>query len=394
MQIIPIKSPADIKAFHQVPFIIYKNDPNWIPHIKQDIDKIFDPQKNKFWKHGEATRWILRNDSGDLIGRVSAFINQKLSDTFKQPTGGFGFFECIDDEKAAFMLFDTCKQWLVSKGMKAMDGPINFGEKDNYWGLMITNFTNPATYGMNYNPEYYRKLFDAYGFKTYYEQYVFQRPVYLPTQDVLVQKSEELRKEGSGYHCKTIDPKNLPKFAEDFRTIYNNAWGGHSSFKPMEKEQALNIMNKLKPVLDPDIVFFAYYKEEPIGFYVNIPELNELFKYVNGNLNWWGKIKFMYHKLRGDCKTMYSIVFGVTKEYQGKGVEGFMVKFAESIVYPKRKYTNIVLTWIGDFNPKMLKVIDNLECTKWRTYITCRIIFDPKIPFERAPIMGENEFKQ
>jgi hypothetical protein len=387
MQIIPITSTKDISDFHRVPFIIYKSDPNWIPHLKQDIDKIFDPKKNKFWKNGEAIRWVLKNKNGDLIGRVAAFVNRKLSDTFKQPTGGFGFFECVDDQSAANLLFDTCKDWLIAKGMKAMDGPINFGEKDNYWGLMISNFDNPATYAMNYNPAYYRKLFDAYGFKTYYEQYVFQRPVYLPTQESLVKKSDGLRAADSGYHCKTIDPKNLPKFAEDFRTIYNNAWGGHSGFKPMEKEQALNIMSKLKPVLDPDIVFFAYYKEDPIGFYVNIPELNELFKYVNGNLNWWGKIKFMYHKLKGDCKTMYSIVFGVVREHQGKGVEGFMIKFAEGIVYPKRKYTNIILTWIGDFNPKMLKVIDNLECTKWRTYITCRIIFDPEIPFERAPII-------
>jgi hypothetical protein len=387
MQLIEVKTSKDIKDFHQVPFIIYQNDPNWIPHLRQDIEKIFDPERNKFWKHGEATRWILKNEEGQLIGRVAAFINKKLSDTFKQATGGFGFFEIIDDKKAAFLLFDTCKKWLEEKGMLAMDGPINFGEKDQFWGLMVTNFDHPTTYGMNYNPEYYQKHFEAYGFKTYYEQYVFQRPVYQPVQDIFVKKSENLLSNDSNFNCKIIDKKNLSKFAEDFRTIYNNAWGGHDNFKPMEKEQALNIMNKLKPVLDPDITFFAYYKDEPIGFYISIPELNELFKYVNGNLNWWGKIKFMYHKLRGDCKTMYSIVFGVTKEYQGKGIEGLMIKFAEKHVYPLKKYDNIILTWIGDFNPKMLKVIENLECKKWRTYITYRILFDPNAEFERAPIM-------
>ena len=95
----------------------------------------------------------------------------------------------------------------------------------------------------------------------------------------------------------------------------------------------------------------------------------------------------MYHKLRGECKTMYSIVFGVAKEHQGKGIEGLMIKYAETVVYPKKKYLHVILTWIGDFNPKMLKVIDNLECTKWRTYITCRKMLDESIPFERAPII-------
>lgn len=388
MKIVVISSDKTVEDFHAVPYIIYRNDKNWIPHIKQDIEKIFTPGQNKFWKNGEAIRWVLYDDKQNLIGRVASFINHKLSETFKQPTGGMGFFECVENKDAAFLLFETCKNWLMEKGMKAMDGPINFGEKDNYWGLMVSNFDNPSTYAMNYNPPYYQKFFEDYGFQTYYEQYVFRRPVYIPAQGVFNKKSEGLLKSDSGYYCRTIDPKNLNKFAEDFRTIYNNAWGGFTGFKPMEKDQAQNIMRKLKPVLDPKIVYFAYYKDEPVGFYISIPELNELFKYVNGNLNWWGKIKFLYHKLKGDCTTIYSIVFGVAKEHQGKGVESLMIKYAESILHPKSHYKNIILTWIGDFNPKMLKVIDNLECTKWRTYITYRIIFDPEIPFERAPIIS------
>ncbi|MGE0637137.1 MAG: hypothetical protein AB7G44_13270 [Bacteroidia bacterium] len=385
MQIIEVKTKQHEEEFLEMPRLIYKNDPNWIPHIRQDIQKIFDPEKNKFFRYGEATRFILKDDNGKTIGRVAAFINRRLSDTFKQPTGGFGFFECIDDAAAAKMLFDKCAEWNAERGMKAIDGPINFGEKDQFWGLMITNFESPATYGMNYNPPYYRKFFDDYGFKTYYEQYCYYRNAWQPAQEIFIRKSANLKKEG--YHCKILNPKQTEKFAEDFRTIYNSAWGGHSGFKPMEKAQALNIMQKLKPVLDPDIAVFAYHNETPVGFYISIPELNKLFKYVNGNLNWWGKIKFMYHKLKGDCRTIYSIVFGVAKQHQGKGVEGFMIKFLEEHIYPLDKYDDIVLTWIGDFNPKMLKVIENLECEKWRTYITCRKMLDESIPFERAPII-------
>lgn len=385
MEITEVKSKADEQEFLEMPRLIYKNDPHWIPHIKQDIQKIFDKEKNKFFKYGEATRFILKDESGKAVGRVAAFINNRLSETFKQPTGGFGFFECINDANAAKMLIDKCAEWNKERGMKAMDGPINFGEKDQFWGLMVTNFDNPATYGMNYNPEYYKKFFDDYGFKTYYEQYVFYRPLYLPAQEVFIKKSEHLKEQGYSVRC--LDSKKLEKFAEDFRIIYNSAWGGHNNFKPMESAQARNIMNKLKQVLDPDIMYFAYYKETPVGFYISIPELNTLFKYVNGNLNWWGKIKFMYHKLKGDCKTMYSIVFGVAKEHQGKGVEGLMIRFCEEHVYPLKRYEHIILTWIGDFNPKMLKVIENLQCEKWRTYLTLRKMLDENIPFERAPIL-------
>jgi len=378
---------SDVKDFHRVPFIIYKNDPNWIPHLMQDIDAVFDPSRNKFFKHGEVVRWVLKNEQGELIGRVAAFVNRKLSDTFKQPTGGMGFFECIENKEAAFALFAQCREWLEARGMKAMDGPINFGEKDKFWGLLVENFTAPNTYGMNYNPSYYKTYFEAYGFKTYYEQYVVRRPV-VNAQQKFADKSAAIFA-NPDYHFETISRKNLPKYAEDFRIIYNDAWGGHNNFKPMTKEQSQNIMAKLKPVMDEDIMYFGYYKKEPIAFYISIPELNEIFKYVNGNLNWWGKIKFLYYKWKGVVRTMYSIVFGVIRSQQGKGVEGAIIKFAEKVIVPQHKYDYVILTWIGDFNPKMLKVADNLEATRFRTYITYRKMLDETIPFERAPIIGE-----
>ncbi len=378
--------------FLEMPRLIYKNDPHWIPHIRQDIQKIFESTRNKLFKKGEAIRWILKNREGVTIGRVAAFHTGKVAQPGKLLTGGFGFFECIDDDEAARILLDQCARWNKQHGMQAMDGPINFGEKDQYWGLMISNFDNPGTYGMNYNPAYYRRFFDNYGFGTYYEQYVNYRPVYLPVQEVYVRKAESLK--GQGYSVRCIDPTNTDKFAEDFRTIYNDAWRVHDNFKPMEKEQAQNIMRMLKPIMDPDIIYFAYYNNEPVGFYINCPELNTLFKYVDGNLNWWGKVKFMYHKLKGDCRTMFVIVFGVVKAHQGKGVEGLMIKYCQDHLYPLNRYDHVILTWVGDFNAKSLKMIENLEGKLWRTYITCRVMLDKNIPFERFPMIAYEPIKE
>ena len=172
MKIIEVLNKNEIKKFHKIPYIIYKNDKNWIPHIKQEIESVFDPQKNKFFDHGIIARFILLN-SNKLIGRIAVFIDKKRSNTFEIPTGGIGFFECIDDDSAAFKLFDTAKKWLEEREMKAMDGPINFGEKDRYWGLLINGFDHPPLYGHNYNPDYYKSFFIKYGFKTYFKQYTF-----------------------------------------------------------------------------------------------------------------------------------------------------------------------------------------------------------------------------
>ena len=109
MKIIEVSTPSDIKKFHQVPYLIYKNDCNWIAHIKQEVEAVFDKRKNKYFKHGEATRFILEDSNGKTIGRVASFIDKKRANSFKQTTGGMGFFECIEDESAAIHLFDACK---------------------------------------------------------------------------------------------------------------------------------------------------------------------------------------------------------------------------------------------------------------------------------------------
>lgn len=387
MQLIEVKDKTTIREFHKLPFMIYKNDPAWIPHLKQDIEKIFDPKKNKTFRNGEATRWILKDAQGKLIGRVAAFVNKKYAKGFKQQTGGMGFFECINDKQAAFLLFDTCKKWLKERGMEAMDGPVNFGEKNEYWGLLIDNFKDPATYQINYNPEYYREFFESYGFKIYYEQYLYWRDLLAPAEEIFVRKAETLFKDPK-FKVRTVRGMSDQEMAEHFIEVYNNAWEKHDGFKPMHISQALKIMQAIKPVKDPDITLFSFYENKPIAFYINLPELNQIFKHVNGNLNLWGKLKFLYYKWRKTPTTMYGVVFGVVKDWQGRGVEGALIKFAETDIASLGRYKDTILTWIGDFNLKMLKVCENLNAKKYRTLATYRFLFDPEQPFERAPYIG------
>ena len=160
-----VSNITSIRKFHQLPFEIYKNDENWAPHPKQDVEAVFDKKKNKYFRHGKCERWILVNKGNKVVGRIAAFVDKKRAFTFNQPTGGIGFFECIDNQTAANMLFDTGKRWLEKEGMEAMDGPINFGVNINYWGLLLDNFEFPSYYGQNYNPPYYKALFENYGFQ-------------------------------------------------------------------------------------------------------------------------------------------------------------------------------------------------------------------------------------
>jgi hypothetical protein len=386
MEIVLVDSEALIGEFHKLPFKIYKNDQHWVPHLKQDVEKVFDPGKNKLFKSGKAKRWLLK-DGKEVIGRIAAWVNPRYSKGMEQETGGMGFFECINDQRAAFVLLDTAVNWLKSEGMHAVDGPINFGEKNFFWGLQIENFDAMPSYGMNYNPEYYKHFFEAYGFKVYYEQLIYHRDIYLPAQEIFVRKYNMVMQDPE-YRVENVRGKTAEQIAHDFMTVYNNAWGGHHGFKPMDAGQAKRTIKALKPVMDPDIIVFVYHQNKPIAFYVNIPELNEIFRFVNGDLNLLGKLKFLWHKWRKTPKTMVGIVFGVDRAYHGKGIEGAMIKWTEMHIVSLERYDQTILTWIGDFNPKMLRVAENLGATVFRKLATYRLIFDPNKEFKRMPIAG------
>lgn len=385
MSIIEVSDTKTTEEFLKLPFKIYKTDPHWVPHLRQDIEKVFNPAKNKFFRHGEAIRWILTKD-GEAIGRIAAFINNKANQKTTLKTGGIGFFECIDDQDAAFQLFNTAKKWLIDRNMEAIDGPINFGEKDKFWGLITEKFDYPPYYNQNYNPEYYVKFFENYGFKVYYEQFIYYRKTVDELIPLLKEKSSRIRKDKK-FTFETIKKNNLAKYAEDFRVIYNRAWVKHEGFAGMEKRQAMTIMKTIKPILDEDLILFAYYDGRPVGFFIALPEINQIFKHVNGNLNWWGKVKFLYHKLKGTCTTFFGLAFGIDPDFQSKGLEGAIFNECRELLMKKKKYEDVVITWIGDFNPKMIHVIENLGAKKLRTLATYRYLVDRKAKFERAKVI-------
>ncbi|WP_421976633.1 hypothetical protein [Roseivirga seohaensis] len=386
MQLFEVTDSHSEKEFIQLPVRLYRNEKNWIRPLDKDIKAVFDPSKNKNYRNGEAIRWILKNDKGEVIGRLAAFIIKKVAEAQEQPTGGVGFFECIDDQAAAFMLFDAGKKWLEERGMEAMDGPINFGDRNNWWGLLVDGFSEP-NYQMPYNFLYYKDLFEAYGFKEYFKQFTYKRPVgsqvelddrfYAKAQSSLDNPDYEFR------HIRKDEFKIAHKY---FLKVYNEAWTGHNGVKPMTESQAHNIFKQLKPITDVKIVWFAFYKGEPVAFFISIPELNQLYKHLNGQWNLWSKIKFMYMLKTGVCKKALGIVFGVVPTHQRKGVEGgLVVSFVKTLAWKKGfQYENIEMNWIGDFNPKMMRVAEQIGAEIAKTHITYRKLFDETKEFKRA----------
>jgi len=372
MTIVEVKDKASRKAFLDVARAIYKNDANWVCPLDNDVEAVFDPAKNNFHSHGSITRWILLDDHKQAVGRVAAFINKEKAYNYEQPTGGMGFFECVDNKEYAFLLFDTAKTWLAERGMQAMDGPINFGENDSFWGLLVEGFTQPS-YGMVYNPPYYQQFFDDYGFTTLYQQITNHLSVHKPFPERFTKIAQWVAQK-PGYSFEHLRIKEVEKFAADFMEIYNDAWRDFENFVPIERATVLESFEKMKAIMDEKLIWFSYVNGEPASFIIILPDANQMIKPLNGKLDLIGKLKFVYNRWKGVSR-MRAIVMGTKQKFQKHGLESAMFIKLKEYVLPLNQYDELELSWVGDFNDKMLAIHEATGATFGKRHLTMRKIF-------------------
>lgn len=383
MNVIPVISKETISEFLNFPQRLFKEDKNYIRALNQDIENVFDSNKNKFFKTGSCERFLFKNKVHETVGKIAVFVNKKYRQ--EQPTGGIGFFDCIDDQETANFIFDFAKKWLQEKGMEAMDGPINFGERDKFWGVLIEGFSEPL-YAMNYNAPYYQTLFENYGFQIYFNQLCFGRKIHDPVAENFLAMHERISR-NKNITAKPLQLKSLDKFARDFTQVYNQAWASHGEGKQMSEMQTLKLFKTLKPVINEHISWFVYENEKPIAMWMNIPDLNQWIKFFNGKFELLQKILFLIIKKFRKNKKMVGLVFGIIPEWQRKGIDGFMIWEGTKHFRETTDFIDYEMQWIGDFNPKMIKIAESLETKVTRKLATYRYLFDQTKEFKRQKML-------
>jgi len=384
MQVRIVESEKDRQEFIEFPKNLYKDDAWWVCPLDSELMSVFDPVKNPAFKHGEAITWILSDDNGVTIGRVAAFIDNIRSAANSQPTGGLGFFEVVSNRDAAFALFDTAAGWLRERGMEAMDGPINFGENDNHWGLLVDGFTHPGI-GMPYHMPYYREFFEEYGFKNYFEQYSYHRDI--GSVDVFpprLMKIAERASKQPGYMFRHFVFRDYRKFVGDIVEIYNTTWASFKEdFTPLDPQFLETSMRKAKPFLDEELIWFAYHNEKPVAFMVLFPDLNQIIKPFKGKMNLWNTIRFVWFRGTKRMTRIRAIVAGVLPAYQNTAILSAIFFQLYKVFRKKRYYKELELSWVGDFNPKMISIYEALGATRAKTHITFRYMLNESLPFVR-----------
>lgn len=388
MEIIQVADQETISAFHELPLEIYKNDKNWVSPLRMMIEDVFNPQKNAGFIRGDACRWLVK-DGNRYLGRIAAFYDRSKIEDGNEQAGNIGFFECFDNQEAASLLFDTARNWLMSEGFTAMDGPVNFGENFFNWGLLVDGFQQQG-FGMQYHPPYYKQLFNEYGFRTYYQQFSYHLNITSPDLPERFWKIAEWVAKKKDFHYKTFSFKEQDRCIDDFLSIYQQAWDKHGNYKPIERKDLKALIRDAKMVLEEEFIWYVYHKDEPVAFFMMIPDLNQILKHLkSGKLSLFNILKLIFLKKMKTMTRCRVLVMGVIPKFQGAGIESGIFWQLRQVLLKKSWYNEMELSWVGDFNPKMIALFNSVGSQYAKTHETLRYLFDRSRTFVRLPIIQE-----
>jgi hypothetical protein len=363
MKITRVLTKSDLIRFIKLPYQIYKKDPVWVPPLLDEQKSQFYAKRNPTLDHCKVALFLLEED-GNLIGRIAAFIDLIALETWKEPIGLFGYYECIENDTASQMLLDAASGWLRDNNMKEMRGPWSFVSQE--WGLVIEGFTPSPTVMAPYNPPYYVEHMARYNLQKIKDlliYYISGVEGYKIPERIMTQTDNVAKR--YGVKVRPVDMKHYDEDVKRVIELSNKSLTGNWGYTSVTNAEAEAIARDLKPIIKPEGVLFAVdAKGNAIGFAIALPNVNVLLKGMKGRLLPFGWLKL----LRGLPKlTSYRLfALGVTPEYHGKGIDSLLYRALCESLYTTDIWMEI--NYVLEDNHPMNNAIRKLNAKPLRRY--------------------------
>jgi GNAT superfamily N-acetyltransferase len=370
----PVAGAADVRAFIDLPWALYADDPHWVPPLKSEVRALIGGLKGNPWfEHGEAAFWLARRD-GRVVGRISAQVDQlvlKAAAPAGGPgTGHWGMLECIDDQGVADALFAAAADWLRARGMHRMLGPFSLSIWDEP-GLLVDGFDGPPTVMMGHHRRWYERLVLEAGHVGIKDLHCWSLPIAQPFPE-MVQRIVAFSERNAKLVTRPVDKSRFDAEATLILDILNDAWADNWGFVPLTPLEIAYVGKKLKPIIFNNLVRVAEYEGVAVGFMITLPDVNELTRDLNGELFPFGWAKLLWRLRAPQVKRMRVPLMGIRKSLQGHRVASLMafqmIEYIRRAAVAEFGASEGEIGWILDDNGPMRSIADAIESHVTRTY--------------------------
>ena len=356
-------SKQERKQFINFPYQHYAGDEHWIAPLKMEQKKLIDEEDNPFFENGDIALF-LAEQNGEVCGRIAAIQDRRYNEHHNNKTGFFGFFECINDQSVANLLFKVAEDWLKERGHTDVLGPANPSMMDEV-GILVDGFEYKPSIMMPYHKPYYDDLIKNTGLTKEMDMYAYRVTQGNVNMDRMYRAEEIVRRRLPKLRIREIDVDQLDEEVQIVRRIFNKAWSGNWGFIPLTKKELQDLASDLKLILDPKIAHIAEVDGDPVAFSIALPDLNQALKHMDGTLFPTGIFKLLWH--RRNIDRIRTALMGVDPEYQGKGIDALLHK--EAILNGKEiGYKSSELSWVLESNKSMIRVAEKIGGYVEKTY--------------------------
>ena len=370
----PVESGADRKAFIELPFRLYADDPNWVPPLRSEVAGMIDPKKNGWFSHAEAQLFIAERN-GKVVGRISAHIDrlaltQPAEQGMGPGTGNWGLFEAEDAETAA-ALIAKAEDWLRSKGLNRALGPISL----SIWeepGLLVKGYDHSPTVMMGHHKPAYRDWIEAAGYAPAKSLYTYDVDITQPFPGI-VERVIAAGERNQRIHIRRVNKARFAEEAALILGILNDAWSDNWGFVPLTQPEIDDVGKKLKPIVFEDLIRIAEVDGEPVAFMITLPDLNEAIKPLKGSLLPFGWAKLLLWLRQPKVRTMRVPLMGVVKRLQSSRLASqlafMMIEYIRRDATTRYGASRGEIGWILDDNQGMRAIAEMIESKINREYV-------------------------
>ena len=351
-----VANKADRKAFVDLAWDVYKDDPCWVPPLKDEVHGLLDPKKNPWFGHGRAELWLAER-GGEIVGRISAQVDDLVQVHMQPGTGQWGMFEALEEEAAA-ALIATAEDWLRGEGMTKAVGPISISIWDEP-GLLIEGFEEPPLVMMGHHRPEYRGWVEAAGYGKAKDLYTFELDIridMIPVIDRLIKAGEA----NPRIRIRNVDKSKFDQEAAIILDILNDAWSDNWGYVPLTDAEIAYAGKKLKPIIVQDLVKIAEVDGEPAAFMITIPDLNEMIRDLNGSLFPFGWAKLLWRLRKVTTRRVRVPLMGVRKSYQGGRMASqlafMLIEFTRRVCVDKYGIYVGEFGWVLEDNQGMMSI--------------------------------------